>query len=119
MTEKIEPEKVSSTMQIDCYRDHDGAPRARVEAGHELLKGFLEEDVQESEAACRAVLSALSEIARGAGREWQQTGNAHVLTILPDRVTIDSLFLEDAARYEIAIADFESILTRWLALITH
>ncbi|MHC1745475.1 MAG: YacL family protein [Syntrophobacteraceae bacterium] len=104
-------------MQVECYRDRDGAPRAGVEPGNEMLKSFLEEDVQESVATCRAVLSALQEIG-GERSEWRQTGNAHVLTILSDRVTIDPLFLEDNLPYEVSRAELESVMKRWLALIS-
>jgi uncharacterized protein YacL (UPF0231 family) len=105
-------------MRIDCYRDEDGNARTELEPRHGVLKSFLEEDVQESVSYCRAILNALAEVGEGRKSEWQQTGNAHALMILSDRVRIDPLFLEGEMDYELPVADFRAALNRWLAFIT-
>jgi uncharacterized protein YacL (UPF0231 family) len=99
------------------YRDAAGDPRAVCAESRELLARFLESDVQGSEEHAREILGAIDRVAAGEEPSWEETGNAHTLTLSPDGATIEADFEEEAAPCRIPLDELRDALTGWLAFL--
>jgi hypothetical protein len=100
------------------YRDAAGDPRAASPPPRELLARFLESDVQGSEGHAREILGAIDRVEAGETRSWQETGNAHTLTLSPEGATIEAEFTEDeAAPCRISLDELRAALGGWIAFL--
>jgi len=104
-------------MTLHLYRDNDGEPRAQSSSPRELLGRFLESDVQESLHYCRELLAAIDRVEGGELRLWQQTGNAHTLTLHPDSAVIEAEFGDSATPCHLSLSELRDALQEWLNFI--
>ena len=104
-------------MERRFYRDATGDPRARCSVPHQLLGQFLESDVQGNPAHCRDLLNALDDVAQGRLVQWEETGNAHTLTLTPDRVRIESEVDPQAGDLILKPSEFRLAVSEWMEFL--
>lgn len=100
-------------MKLDLYRDADGSPRAR--GG--LFAGFLESDLQGSVTSTVRLLDLLDRLEAGEIEHWEETGNAHTLTLAPEGATIAAEWDDEAQPELVPLSDLRHGLTRWLEML--
>jgi uncharacterized protein YacL (UPF0231 family) len=104
-------------MALHLHRDSVGELRAQSSPPHELLGHFLEDDVQQSMSYCREILAAIDQVSSGEMHSWEQTGNAHTLTLYPDRAIIEAEFDDSAAPCHLSLSELRDAVRRWLEFI--
>jgi hypothetical protein len=80
----------------------------------DLLRLFLESDVQGSVASARDLLDALDRVETGALDRWERTGNAHTLTITPQGAVIEPEFEPEPRELRLSLADLRAALCGWI-----
>ncbi len=100
-------------MQLDCYWDTDGDPRARCAPAHTLLAHFLESDIQGSLELCQEILEAIRQIETGRLKNWEQTGNAHTVSLAATEACIEAEFNPKAQPCRIVLQEFKEALAGW------
>jgi hypothetical protein len=103
-------------VKLDLYRDEDGSPRARGDDPGDLLARYLETDVQGSAASVRRLLDLLDRVESGELAGWEETGNAHTLTLAPEGAMIVE-WDEDALPQRLSLAELRAALAGWAALL--
>ncbi len=98
---------------ISFYRDDTGLLRARAADKDQLLAAFLETDIQEDTGMISELLKQINAIQKGTRKRYETSGNAHALTLTPKRVTIESLYDNDARPYRRNLTFFKDTLVRW------
>lgn len=104
-------------MKLHLYRDADGSPRARGERPEDLFAGYLESDLQGSVTSTVRLLDLLDRLEAGEIERWEETGNAHTLTLAPDGATIVAEWDEEAPAEVVPLADLRDGLSQWLELL--
>ena len=104
-------------VELQCYRDSAGDPRARCDPPYELLGHFLESDVQSSSAFCKEILEVLDRIERREIFRWQQTGNAHTLYVGAKKARIEAEYDDLAAPCQLTLEQLREAVTRWIAFL--
>jgi hypothetical protein len=110
-------------MTVKCYIDEHGFRRAKVSPPYELLGWYFEGDVQASIYHCKLLFSEIEKVKAGIVPETSGTGNAHTITITPDRVVIENEFLIESddsqmsRTCEMPLIEFEKALTQWFEFI--
>lgn len=90
-----------------------GALRAVVDPSSAPLAWYLEQDLQASVEHCDKVLAECARVTQSGG-EWSGTGNAHTVTINPQRVLIENEYVEgEKGACELTTADFIAAVTAW------
>ena len=104
-------------MQLDCYWDTDGDPRARCSPAQTLLAHFLESDIQGSLELCQDILHAITQIETGQLKNWEQTGNAHTLRLVATEACIEAEFDTKAQPCRMALQELREALEGWQAFL--
>lgn len=100
------------------YFDKDGIPRARGPASEKILMTFLEVDVQGSDHICRDLMDDLTAIEDESDDNREFIGNAHRVTLTPEKITIVANDAQDdIVPYEVAFKHFREVLEDWEAFI--
>ena len=102
---------------LEVHLDANGIPRAAVEPAHEPLAWFLEQDLQSNVAACDELLEHIKLIRSGQETEWEESGNAHVVSLTPQGATIENVYSGDDAAYDIALDDLDHAVRQWLEYV--
>ena len=98
-------------VEIEFYRDSDGAARARGE--DERVATFLESDLQESVQVTKDFIALLAD-----GEERGEfNGNGHCVTISPKVATIECSADEEAPDRRIERDELLSTVRKWLKFI--
>ncbi|GEM_PF-2284905 len=105
-------------MTFTLRHDKYGLPRVRADRAHRRLADFLETDVQENESLARELLQDLAAVEQKPAESLEVIGNAYVLTMAADGVTISDLYDDSSAPYRTDPDHFRRALTQWLAFIT-
>jgi uncharacterized protein YacL (UPF0231 family) len=100
-------------MQLDCYWDTDGDPRARCSPAHALVAHFLESDIQGSLELCQDILQAIAQIETGQLKNWEQTGNAHTLSLAATHACIEAEFDKKAQPCRLSVQELREALEGW------
>jgi hypothetical protein len=103
-------------MTFEFFRDSDGSPRVKTDDAHSRAGSYLESDVQGSAACGKRLLAVIRELHCGARGRFEETGNAHTLTITPVRALITPE-LENAAPLSMDLAEFERLLSSWVSFL--
>ena len=104
---------------LKLYKDSSGAPRAEAMAPNEVVGWYLEQDAPRSSAAeVERLISICDDIERGNVQCWETTGNAHLIVIERDTVSIENLYAEPPAKTSLPVAEFRAALAGWRDLIS-
>ncbi|MBX3417585.1 MAG: hypothetical protein KF851_08290 [Pirellulaceae bacterium] len=99
------------------YFDSHGFPRAEYSPPFQPLGWYLEQDVQGSTETCDEVLAICYDVMNGEKNDWEGGGNAHTVSIVGNRVTIENEFAETDQVLVISIEDFSSAVRSWKQLL--
>ena len=99
------------------YRDAAGDPRVEASPSLARLGYYLESDVQGNASHARAILDTIERVADGKTRAWQETGNAHTLTLAPEGAVIEAEFEEDAPACRLSLDDLRAAVAGWLSFL--
>jgi uncharacterized protein YacL (UPF0231 family) len=106
-------------MKLELYRDETGEPRARGHGRYARLAAFLESDVQGSRTLLRRIARAVEAVEGGKEERWEETGNAHTLTLTRAgarlQSEVDSAGGDEAV--EVSLADLRAALGLWAELL--
>ncbi|MFC4353374.1 hypothetical protein ACFOW6_17635 [Fodinicurvata halophila] len=101
---------------MNYYLDSQGVARATLPLELDLLRHFLEEDLQGATGLCEEIHRRLEDLQKRGDGEAEITGNAHHLTLTPEQVHIAPLFT-DAAPLVLETSIFREVLESWQALL--
>lgn len=101
---------------MNYYLDNHGMVRATMPLELDLLKHFLEEDLQGATGLCEEIRRRLEELQRQGEGEIEITGNAHHLTLTPEHVQISPLFT-GTSPLELDTGIFREVLSSWQSLL--
>jgi hypothetical protein len=110
-------------MIVKPYMDQNCIRRAEVNPPYRLLGWYFEDDVQGSLYTCKLLFSEIEKVKAGIVPEVSGTGNAHTITITPDKVVIENEYLIESDDFqmsrtcEMPVAEFEKALTQWFEFI--
>lgn len=104
-------------MQLEFYRDADGAPRARCKGHGRALADFLESDLQDSARAAHEVLRAVDRVESGREPSWERTGNAHTLSLSPEGAMIVNEMDDEAEPYALSLPALREAVAGWIAFL--
>jgi uncharacterized protein YacL (UPF0231 family) len=99
------------------FRDIDGNPRVDSGLSGEVLGSFLSEDIQDSPASCREILTVIEMVLGGELAAWRRVGNAHVLSLSRDEAVIESLFETEAKPLRLNLEVFRKSVEGWLGFL--
>ncbi len=100
-------------MELKCYLAANGFRRFEASDLHPLIATYLEQDVQ-GLASCNEVISIVDEIVVGKRGHWEETGNAHVVTVGSRGVSICNLWDDSLGEaHEIPLDVFRQCLVAW------
>jgi hypothetical protein len=109
-------------MNIRCYVDEHGFPRAEVDSPYEPMGLLLISEIDRSLYNCSKLFSLIDHAKKlDVTSEW--SGEAHLVTITRDTVVIENQFLIESADFEMSrtcempVAEFEKALTQWCNFI--
>ena len=91
--------------------------RAEFQQPYAVIGWFLEQDVQASLESCSHIRSICRDVLEGRLEGFQSSGNAHVLIIEANTVTLQNQFAFDNASCVITLNDLIEALDQWRALI--
>ncbi len=103
-------------MTFEFFHDNEGSPHVKTDGAHARAGCYLESDVQGSAAYGKRILAAIRELHGGTRGRFEETGNAHTLTLTPVRALITPE-LENAAPLSMDIAEFEKLLSSWVSFL--
>lgn len=103
-------------MKLELYRDETGEPRARGHGRYARLAAFLESDVQGSRTLLRRIAKAVAAVEGGKEERWEETGNAHTLTLTRAGARLESE-VDGAEAAEVTLADLRAALGLWAELL--
>ncbi|MDF2378596.1 MAG: YacL family protein [Candidatus Gracilibacteria bacterium] len=84
-----------------------------------LIGSYLESDIQSDEISCQEIITYVEEVKSGKRKEWQGSGNAHILLLKSDFAYIQNMYLDDPVEEVTCnIEAFEKAIRGWLTFIT-
>ncbi|MGM0561504.1 MAG: hypothetical protein ACQETX_10610 [Pseudomonadota bacterium] len=101
---------------MNYYLDSEGVARASLPLELNLLKNFLEEDLQGSTGLCQEIQQRLQVLQRQGEGDSEITGNAHHLRLNTERVQIEPLYSKSAP-LELETELFREVIASWEALL--
>lgn len=101
---------------MNYYLDSEGVARASLPIELNLLKNFLEEDLQGATGFCQEIQQRLQVLQQQGEGDSEITGNAHSLRLTAGRVQIEPLF-STSAPLELETELFREVLESWEALL--
>lgn len=104
-------------MDYRFTHDEAGRRRARFAAPYEVIGWFLELDVQSSSGYPQRLLTLIKDVEEGKIDSHQGTGNAHTITIGPDRVRIENVYTNERPPCELSLQQMRAILIDWIRFI--
>jgi len=96
------------------YRNGNGDPCVEPGPSGEVIGRFLTEDVQDSPASCREIVTMIERISNGEITSWRRVGNAHILSLSKRDAVIESLFDPVGKPFHLSLGDFRNIVRNWL-----
>lgn len=102
---------------LSFYRDANGDPRADGGSANQLLAGFLESEIQGSMKMCSILLDAVDRVTDGSLEEWEESGNAHTISLARQGARIEPLFDDSVPAIELSLDKLRDTVLRWKAFI--
>lgn len=102
-------------MQVILFRDDKNYPRVKTPKSFKLLGSFLESEIQNDRKYGEEIIRVIDEIKNGQISEWEETGNAHTLILMPEKAKIENEFTNEMC--ELYLDDLRQSILDWLAFI--
>lgn len=101
-------------MNLRCFYSENGSPRATGDDKNILVAYYLESDIQGDTLRCQELLKIAQDVQSNQIPQWEETGNAHTLTLTPTQAIIEAEFDESLAPLNIPLTQFKQALQKWL-----
>lgn len=98
---------------LNFYYNEYGSPCARGPRTERVLMSFLETDVQGDDHICHDLMEDITAVEEREGEAREFIGNAHVVRIFKDGITIETQHTDPPEYYETGLKHFREILEDW------
>ncbi len=99
------------------YIDAEGFLETRADPPYDILARFLISDVQGNVTWACELLGIIAEIKGQTRTRWETGGNAHLLTMEPGLVRVETLYSQPPVACELLLEDFDRVLGEWITFV--